>query len=426
VTVIELRDCGVQYENQVPIFEHLSIQVNVGEKIGIAGESGCGKTTLLKAVARLLPSTARVTGRCETDGRIGYIPQVGLASLSPYLTIAAQLTELTRSREETVRLLKRVELAETRHQEAYPHQLSGGERQRVLAVQALALRPEAIVADEPTSNLDPQNEAMLLRLLDGYCNETGAGILIASHRERVFQALGCHVHRLTPALQSDGSLPAPVPPTGTLVRIRNLTKTYFTRDWLTRTRPVARALDQVSLDIGVGENVAIVGPSGAGKSTLARLVAGRESSDSGWIEWAVAGSPPDRVQLVQQEPSDSLNPRHSIADVLKEAGGAADAQVLPRIRLPREWIGRKVSDLSEGQRARVAIARCALRLRFGLLVLDESLSGLDPSTRSHIVRFLRERQKEQGLSVLLITHDPEIAGEMGARVVRMASGRVAA
>ena len=72
-----------------------------------------------------------------------------------------------------------------------------------------------------------------------------------------------------------------------------------------------------------------------------------------------------------------------------------------------------------------AILRSAAPLKRGLLVLDESLAGLDPVTRSHILQFLRQMQ-ERGLSVLLITHDPDAATELGARIVRLASGRIAA
>jgi peptide/nickel transport system ATP-binding protein len=125
------------------------------------------------------------------------------------------------------------------------------------------------------------------------------------------------------------------------------------------------------------------------------------------------------VQLVQQEPSESLNPRLSLGAALREACGQADADWLPRIKLPREWIGRRAGALSEGQRARVAILRAALALRQGLLILDESLAGLDPATRGHILAFLRTMQAERNLSLLLVTHDLEVAAAMNARVVRL-------
>jgi ABC-type dipeptide/oligopeptide/nickel transport system ATPase subunit len=113
--------------------------------------------------------------------------------------------------------------------------------------------------------------------------------------------------------------------------------------------------------------------------------------------------------------------------VLREACGEADPELLPRIRLPRDWIGRRVSDLSEGQRARVGILRSVSRLNNnGLLIVDESLAGLDAGTRSHILSYLSKMRNERGIAVLLISHDPEPAAQLGARMLRMDSGRMAA
>ena len=397
-----------------------------GGRVGVAGESGSGKTTLLRALAGLL-SDAQIEGSYAVEGRVGYIPQEGLNSLSPFLTAGAQVAELTHSRDSraaAARLLARAGLGDQRFYDAYPHQLSGGERQRVLVAQALAVRPAIILADEPTANLDPANEAIVLGMLDEYARETGAALLIASHREGVFQTLGCRVHRLTPAGAAAAPL-APGRPGAPLVTVRNLTKTYVTRDWLLRTRPSEHALDAVSIEISTGEFVAIAGPSGAGKSTLARCLAGRESIDAGSIKWHVALPQHRKVQLVQQEPSDSLNPRLTIAQALEEAGLGDRAELLPRVGLPTDWMSRKASELSEGQRARVAILRCAERLRGGLLILDESLAGLDQATRSQILSYLASARDEQGLAVLFVTHDPAVIAETGARAVRLEAGRVA-
>jgi ABC-type glutathione transport system ATPase component len=409
------------------VFAPLSIALEPGERLGIAGESGCGKTTLLKAAVDLLPAAATVSGNRTIHGRIGYIPQQALASFSPFLTVGEQITELTRSAQRTAELLALVGLDSPRFQQAYPHQLSGGERQRVLAAQAFALRPSVIVADEPTANLDPDREASLLELLDRHSLETGAAILVASHREHVFRRLGCRMHRMT----SDDSFAAPFAPRQTtarqpLLEVRRLTKTFRRRDWLTRSRPVVRALDDVSLEIGAGECVVLYGPSGAGKSTLARCIAGRERWNSGSIDWHTgAGAPaPRRVQLVQQEPSESLNPRMSVGEALQEACPEADRDWLPKVRLPREWIERRTGELSEGQRARIAILRAAAPLQNGLLILDESLAGLDPTNRGHILSFLSATQQERNLSLLLVTHDLEVAAALNARMVHLSAGRL--
>jgi len=214
---------------------------------------------------------------------------------------------------------------------------------------------------------------------------------------------------------------------GAVVSVRNLSKTYFRRDWLTRSKPVVQALKDVFFEIGAGECVALSGPSGAGKSTLARCLAGRERADSGVIQWHVSLPGPERVQLVQQEPSQSLNPAMTIAAALKEACGEANPESLLRVRLPSEWIRRRVSELSEGQRARVGILRSVSRLsNYGLLILDESLTGLDAATRNHILSYLSEMRNERGIAVLLISHDAEPALQMGARMLWIDGGRMAA
>jgi peptide/nickel transport system ATP-binding protein len=189
---------------------------------------------------------------------------------------------------------------------------------------------------------------------------------------------------------------------------------------------VVRALDDVSIEIGAGECVVLYGPSGAGKSTLARCIAGRERWDSGSIDWHTGRGAvgPRRVQLVQQEPSESLNPRISVGDALQEACSEADRDWLPKVRLPREWIGRRTGELSEGQRSRIAILRAAAPLQDGLLILDESLTGLDPTNRGHILSFLRAMQQERSLGLLVVTHDLEVAAALNARVVHVAGGRI--
>lgn len=400
MNALEVANLSADYGG-APVLRDLAFSVPTGGRLGIAGESGCGKSTLMKVLAGLLP----YQGLCRVTAPVGYVPQESLASLSPFLTAGAQVTEFTRSTNETARLFASAGMAGARWTRAYPHELSGGERQRVLTIQALALRPRVIVADEPTANLDPFNEALVLQLI----SESGAAVVIASHRERVFQALRCEVLRMTPLVEGGFGIPF-VPGGAALVSVRGVSKTHYRRDWLMRRRVVVKVLNSFSIEIHEGEAVALVGASGVGKSTLARCLAGRDTFDKGEVEG------PGRCQLVQQEPSESLNPRVTIAEALREAG--ASRALLTDVNLPSEWMDRKVSALSEGQRARVAILRTAASMECGVLILDESLSGLDPATRSHIIGYLRKRQ-EAGLGVLLVTHDMEAVAELGARVVRM-------
>lgn len=391
-----------------------------GECVGLAGESGCGKTTLLRSIAGLLTTTATCSGRVEVNGKVGFVPQELLPNLSPYLEICHQMDS-----PDAGRILSSVQLDGLR-QNAYPHQLSGGERQRALIAQALAGKPNLILADEPTANLDPSTEHCVLDLLSRYVRETGAGLLIASHRERVFNQLGCRVHRMTPLEYVALSVKSHQAQSGIQAEVCSLTKTYYSRDWLLRSKPRLQALHQVSLSIAKGEMLALTGLSGAGKSTLARCLAGRETWDSGTIRIADGKGTPRSVQLVSQEPSQSLNLRMTVDECFKETSKLNVAELLEQMRLPGSWIRRKTTELSEGQRARVAIARSAAALDGGLLILDESLTGLDTVTRSHVLTYLFNLQQKTGMSCLLITHDADVAKQAASRIIRMANGSLLA
>ena len=130
------------------------------------------------------------------------------------------------------------------------------------------------------------------------------------------------------------------------------------------------------------------------------------------------------MQLVQQEPSESLNPRWTLAACLREAAPQADAHVLERVGLPAQWFDRRVSQLSEGQRSRVAIARAVLAAGNGLLILDESLASLDPSTISNAAAFLQDAQRRTGMACLLITHRLDLAAGLAHRALSMERGRL--
>jgi ABC-type glutathione transport system ATPase component len=196
-------------------------------------------------------------------------------------------------------------------------------------------------------------------------------------------------------------------------------------------RPVLR---DVSLTVGRGEIVAVVGGSGSGKSTLGRVIAGLLAPTSGVVR--VEGDARGRVQLMFQDPYASLNPVHSVvhhvARPLLLHGRATAADVRGVAAALLESVGlRPASDyldllpgsLSGGQRQRVALAR-ALAPGPALLVADEPTSMLDLSLRGEVLGLLRRRREEDGLAVLLITHDLASAAWLSDRVVVLEDGAV--
>lgn len=428
--MIEFQEVSVSYDGR-PVSPPFSLRVARGERVGLAGESGSGKTTLLKVAARLLLANAEVAGQCRASGRIGYVPQQALDSLSPFLRVSEQVAVLGSSGDEARRLLAEVGLPDSRRQDSYPHQLSGGERQRVLLAQALALRPDVILADEPTANLDGETAEAVLQAIERATEHTGAALIVASHQERVFERLRCRVERLSPKPGFPAITPQIPASKEVVLRAENVCKAYRQRDFLLREVNRLQVLNGASLTVSAGETVALVGRSGSGKSTLARCLSSREKPDSGAImicgrDLRGVSTVTQCVQLVQQEPSESLNPRQTVLAALREASPSLGGEALEEVSLPAAWVSRRTHELSEGQRARIAIARSTAALSGGLLILDESLASLDSTTQQAVARHIRSLQARTGLGCLLITHDEELARRTAHRVMRMEQGRITA
>ena len=173
----------------------VSLRLGDGEIIGVAGESGCGKTVLFRALLGLLPDTARVEGSLRLDGEpIGMdgslrtaaslIYQNPGASLNPVYTIGQQLGLVAGTDEATVlgELLEQVGLPDpVRTLESYPHELSGGMSQRAVIALALAQSPRLLIADEPTTALDVTTQAQVLDLIEELRDRIGLAVVLISH-----------------------------------------------------------------------------------------------------------------------------------------------------------------------------------------------------------------------------------------------------
>jgi peptide/nickel transport system ATP-binding protein len=209
MALLEFDDVHVTYRSRtgdVPAVRGISLTVEQGKSLGVAGESGSGKTTLVSTVLRLLPPTTQVTGRVLLEGEdilkmkfgrlravrwaeAAVVFQGAMHALNPVQRIGAQLAEPILLHEKISHkaadkrvgdLLEQVGLPARRAQ-AYPHQLSGGQKQRVMIAMALACRPQLLVADEPTTALDVMVQAQVLDLLQNLVSELGLGMIFISH-----------------------------------------------------------------------------------------------------------------------------------------------------------------------------------------------------------------------------------------------------
>ncbi len=208
-----------------------------------------------------------------------------------------------------------------------------------------------------------------------------------------------------------------------------------------------RALDGVSLELAAGEMLALVGESGSGKSTLLNQVAGLETPTGGEIRFdgrdLGAMSPRERralrreIQVVFQDPYESLDPRDTIGEIVAEpldvhglAKDTADRRArvvaaLGEVGLePADrFVDRRPGELSGGQRQRVAIAS-ALVAQPRLLLADEPVSMLDVSVRAEVLNLLARLRRERGIAVLLVTHDLATAAAVADRIAVLYLGRV--
>ena len=208
MSLLEVRDLHVTYPSgagPVPAVRGVDIQLDVGETLGLAGESGCGKSSLAAALLRLLPKGTEVTGEVLLDGEdvlamkpgrlravrwteLAIVFQGALHTLNPVQRVGDQIGEALRLHsmgggdvsKRVGELLELVGLPE-RRASAYPHQLSGGQRQRVLIGLAVACEPRILIADEPTTALDVMVQAQVLHLLEDLQRELGLAIIFITH-----------------------------------------------------------------------------------------------------------------------------------------------------------------------------------------------------------------------------------------------------
>ncbi|WP_166351666.1 ABC transporter ATP-binding protein [Phytoactinopolyspora limicola] len=207
--LLEIDDLHVTYRGSrgaIPAVRGLSFSLEPGETLGLAGESGCGKSTVAAAVLRLLPAGTEVTGRIMLDGDdvltmtfgklravrwagASIVFQGAMHSLNPVHRIGQQIAEpiilhekLSHEAAEkrAVELMAQVGLPTWRAR-SYPHQLSGGQRQRVMIAMALACSPKLIIADEATTALDVMIQAQVLKLIKTLVAERDIGLVMISH-----------------------------------------------------------------------------------------------------------------------------------------------------------------------------------------------------------------------------------------------------
>nr|WP_183275330.1 ABC transporter ATP-binding protein [Endobacter medicaginis] len=553
---VRTRDGGL-------LVDDVQLDLARGEMLSLVGESGSGKSLTAAAILRLLPRGLVATGRIAFEGadllaldeasmramrggRIGMVFQNPLSALNPTRTIGRQIADPARlhvgadarqAREMALQMLAEVGIPDPKARiDDYPHQFSGGMRQRVAIAMALVCHPKLLIADEPTTALDPIVAAQILELIGGLRRRHDMAVLFISHNLAVVRAHtdcvqvmyggrtaeraradvffahprhpygralldaapdlatvvaappgyalpalpgqppdplarppGCAFAPRCPAVAPDCEVAVPplrrlersevaclhpvATPAGPRVPAPEAPMSASThssrpsllevRDLVVRYDRSRTILDGLSFDLAAGECLGIVGESGSGKSTLGRAVLqmvayqGRialQGHDFATLRGRAFRDQRRRIQVVFQDPKESLNPRlsvlHSVAEAARLAQGlprdaslAAARTLLERVRLGAALYDRLPEAISGGQAQRVAIAR-ALAAKPALVVLDEPTSALDVSTQATLLNLLRSIGRAEGLAWLLISHDLAAIAYMADRIAVLRAGRI--
>jgi len=229
-----------------------------------------------------------------------------------------------------------------------------------------------------------------------------------------------------------------------LLKVKGIKQHFISGKGILRKGYCVKAVDGVSFSVARGETLGLVGESGCGKSTLGRTVLKLIEPTEGTIEFEgsdiSAYSPTQmrplrkEMQIVFQDPLESLNQRHTVGMILEEPFvihkvGSADerkqwvAELLEKVGLPSTSVTRYPHEFSGGQRQRIGIAR-AIALKPKLLICDESVSALDVSIQAQIINLLLDLQQEMNLAMIFISHDLSVVKHISDRVIVMNAGEV--
>ena len=494
---LSIRDLDIGLTSGMPLVRNVSFDIAPGQVMALVGESGSGKTLIGRAILRLLPEGIRQTaGRIRYQGmdlpgigtqemrrlrgaRIGMVFQEPLVSLNPALRIGEQMAEGLRLhhrlsaaeiRERSIAMLRRIHIADPEGcLSSYPHQFSGGMRQRIMLASVMLLRPDLLIADEPTTALDTLSEREVLETMIELTREVGTSILLVTHNlglvaryadETVVLRRGEVVERgrsaailarpkqaytreLVEALPQAPAVARASPGGEAILEARDLRLSFAGggRFGLRSVRkPVLRG---VSVAIRKGETVAVVGASGSGKTTLGRAMLRLIDTESGQLLYHGKDivRTPDRqlrdfrrsCQIVFQDPFSSLDPRMRVKALVGEAlrhdAGLSAQEKTSRVRTTLADVGlpgyedRLPHELSGGQRQRVAIARAIVN-QPELIVADEPISALDMTVQKQVLELFDKLQGERGFACVFISHDLAAVRQIAHRIVVMDHGEI--
>jgi energy-coupling factor transporter ATP-binding protein EcfA2 len=479
-SLLSARGLCYRYPDNVQALSGIDLNIAPGDRVALVGHNGSGKTTLIKLLCGLIaPTTGNVSykerpltadhyDRCRLEiGVLFQDPDDQLFGHTVIEDVVFGLRNQGLSREDAHRkamqALWQVNLAHLAYKG--PHHLSFGQKKRAALAGILAMQPEILLLDEPTTNLDPYQEEVLLDLLKAF-----DGTLICVSHDLIFLFNICRravvldqgrIHHdyamqdlvsqrqslqehgldfsfrlvVTPT-ESDPEAPASTPPRE-LPFLHSGKKDTLPlvsmRDYTYRYPDGTHALQGMHLSIQSGERIAMVGENGAGKTTLLSCLIGLRQGEG---DYFFAGRPMMKkrhkllwrqVGMVFQNCADQLfssSVQEEIAFGLRRIGCPRSeiqgriGKVLSMVRL-EGFENRVPLHLSGGERKRLALA-CVLAMEPELLILDEPTAGLDPQGQALFLEILKDLET----TLLLVSHDMFLVNELTNRTLIMHQGRI--
>ena len=498
-SILTVKNLSLVVGNET-LLDSVSFDIQHGEIFALVGESGSGKSLTSLAIMRLLPEVIVVrSGEIylkesalfhlpesqmqKVRGKsIAMIFQEPMSALNPVMTVGSQVAEVIKVhlglkkeqiKEKVLSLFREVALRDPEERyHWYPHQLSGGQKQRVMIAIALACEPDLLIADEPTTALDVTIQAQVLGLLKKICKQRDLSILFITHDMAVVSEMADRVavmkkgeiveqaackdfftrpqHAYSQRLLADARSTKAYSKeevSDPLLEVEGL-KVHFPikKGFFQRTTGYVKAVDDVTFSIGKGKTLALVGESGSGKSTIGKAILSLLDETEGEVRFEkqdlvglgkkALSSYRRKIQVVFQDPFSALNPRMTIANIIRE--GMVSLEVGPKSRrkqdeyiealllkvdLEAAHMHRYPHEFSGGQRQRIGIAR-ALAVEPELIICDEPTSALDVTVRTQVLDLLARLQKESGVSYLFITHDLSIIPMIADEVAVMKEGKI--
>ena len=508
--ILDINKLNVDYLSEgssINAVRDFSMHIDENEIFGLVGESGSGKSTVIKSILRILPAPGVITKGeikykdqdiLELDeselsslrwSHISVVKQKALNSLNPLLKIKEQIIDTMRAHEQIKTkdamercnaLMDLVEIDRS-YLNSYPHELSGGMRQRVVIAIALALKPELIIMDEPTTALDVVIEKeIILKILD-LKSQLGFSLLFITHDLNLILGFADRVGVMLEGelvdtdtaeiIKSGGNNPYTtklinsIPDVSDynqtkadknepeLIHVKDLVKTYSRHSSIFSSDKF-HAVDGVSFNVNKNEIVGLVGESGSGKSTISKILTKLIDFDGGQILFNgedISGITKSKdlldyrkkVQMIFQDPFASLNSIHTVYHHLsrpilihrsydkyskKERDQLVKKEIIAILREvdlspPEEFLYKFPHEMSGGERQRIALARVLL-VQPQLIIADEPTSMLDMSIRMEILDLLKSLQVKKGISILFITHDIASACYLSNRLIVLKNGKI--